>query len=401
METARIEKLITCVLSLLCLDSTMGFTSFTLTTIGSANENKCSSRMKQPSSFSNLNSKSLTSCREKPSWLDDAMEGIPSEDFDAESYKNGIDLKPGIAGFSIDSELGFVCLLVADKVSGSKDNDCQDGTKQYWMPVVISPVDTDRPKSAEALTCVQLAGGLDLGTAVLPPDSLAKLVAEHNAEEEDTITGTLKDRDSLPTRLSLTNIMAIPNPDSKGDAKVKIEEETQEIVETTPDREQAILDALPKVEKAVKTLPGLQETTTDCVLEAMQRFADANGDVNRDAFSSILELLRISNTPSVSLPPPLFRLEVSVIDGNGISLVSVDTTNAMIALGLAMRYKVTVELGENNDLKQGGNGLDELLERFPAFRPIHELGEDSRIIDGFIPSMLEKAKKIDNDMKGE
>mmetsp|Transcript_5155 Transcript_5155/g.15005 ORF Transcript_5155/g.15005 Transcript_5155/m.15005 type:complete len:400 (-) Transcript_5155:388-1587(-) len=399
MGISRIERLVAFVLFLLCLDFAVGFTSFVSTTIGSTSKNKYSPRVKRPSSFTYVNRKVSTSCREKPSWLDDAMKGIPSDDFDAESYKGGIELQPGIAGFSIDSHLGFVCILVADNGTGSKGSGCQDGSTQYWIPVVISPVDTDRPKSVEALTCVQLAGGLDLGTAVLPPDSLAKMVAEHSAEAEDTDNGVVEDKGLLPTRLSLTKIVVMPNPES--DAKVAIEEEMKEIVATTPEREQSILDSLPKVEKAVKTLPGLQKTETDSVLEAMQQFADPNGAVDRNAFSCILESLRLSNTPSVSFKPPLFHLEVSVIDEDGISQVTVDTNNSMIALGLAMRYKVMVEVGEIDGHKLGGNGVDELLERFPAFRPIQELDADSRIIDGFIPSMFEKERNLDNDMKGE
>ena len=129
------------------------------------------------SNKSNAKRKNLATRRdEKPTWLDDAMKGLPSEEFDAETYKKGINLQPGIAGFSVDPELGFVCILVTN-------NDID--ASPHWIPAVVSPSDKDRPKSAEALTCVQLAGGLDLGTAILPPNTLSKLVADHNAEEED------------------------------------------------------------------------------------------------------------------------------------------------------------------------------------------------------------------------
>ena len=154
------------------------------------------------------------------------------------------------------------------------------------------------------------------------------------------------------------------------------------------------------MEKAIKTLPGLQETTTEEVTKAVQRFADPKGAVDRTAFSSILDSLRESNTPTTLLASPLFRLEVSIIDEGGISQATIDTSDAMIALGLAMRYKVTIEIDDFANHKQGGKGKDALLERFPAFRPIQELNEDSKIIDGFIPSMFEKAK-LDNDMKSE
>ena len=138
---------------------------------------------------------SITRLDEKPGWLDDAMEGIPSGEFDAESYKKGIDLKSGIAGFSTHPELGFVCILATKNESADE---------QHWIPAVISPVDKDRPKSAEALTCVQLAGGLDLGTAILPPGCLTKLVKDHTSEEEDS------DEISSTARLSLQAPSAFP-----------------------------------------------------------------------------------------------------------------------------------------------------------------------------------------------
>ncbi len=323
---------------------------------------------------------------EKPGWLDDAMEGTPSEEeFDVQTYRNGVVLQPGIAGFSTNPDLGFVCILASNK---------KDDEEQQWIPAVVSPVDKDRPKSAEALTCVQLAGGLDLGTAILPPNSLAKLVEENRAEEEDIGASS-----SSSPRLSLTKVTALPNPDAH-DAKLNIEEETEEIVPTTPERDEAILETVPKVEKAVKTLPGLEESKTEDVKKAVQRFADSNGAVDRTAFTSILDALREANTPSALLASPLFRLEVSIIDEGGISQATIDTTNAMVALGLAMRSKVSVDIEEFDEHAQRGKGKDELFERFPLFRPIQELNEDSKVIDGFIPSMFEKSK-LDNDMKSE
>lgn len=372
MQTLKNASILLSVSSL-WMDSARGFTSSPVTTY-SINDSCVfrSEKKRRPS----------TRCNEKPGWLDDAMKGIPSGEFDLETYKNGVVLQSGIAGFSVDPELGFVCILLANNESNDE---------QQWVPAVISPLDKDRPKSAEALTCVQLAGGLDLGTAILPPNSLAKLVEDHKSEEEDVNISS--------SRLSLTKVKALPNPDANN-AKVTIEEDTEEIVGTTPERDRAILDAVPKVEKAVKTLPGLGESTTEDVTRAVQRFADSKGMVDRTAFSSILDALRESNSPSSFLASPLFRLEVSIIDEGGISQTTIDTSNSMIALGLAMRYKVTIDVEEFDQHAQGGSGKDALFERFPAFRPIQELNEDSKVIDGFIPSMFEKSK-LDNDMKSD
>ena len=348
---------------------------------------------------------------EKPSWLDNAMEGIDKGGEDTNSNKNEIqDLQPGIAGFAVDPDLGCVSILVGgnddDQDKDDNDNNKQQQRGQYWVPVVVSPVDKDRIKSPEALTCVQLAGGLDLGTAILPPDSLAKLVVDHKIDEHDGSDEAIERYtvNSLRSRISLSKVTMIPNPDSNDESndlsikkKKNIDEEEQN-VPTTPEREQSIQDTFPKVEKAVKSLPGLEESTTDSVLKAMRCYSDSKGMIDRKAFSSILDALRISNTPSLTSPSPIFQLEVSIIDEDGISQVVVNTTNAMIGLGLAMRYKVIVQVEEKDNHKQGENGVDALLERFPAFRPIQELNEDSKIMDGFIPSMYGKAR-LDNDMK--
>jgi len=378
MKTFKHSSIFLCFI-LLLLSSARGFTSSTVST------NLIVSTL-----HTERVRESTTRRDEKPGWLDDAMEGIPSGEFDAESYENGINLQPGIAGFSVDPELGFVSILVTNNESASD---------QHWIPAVISPVDKDRPKSPEALTCVQLAGGLDLGTAILPPNTLAKLVADQIDEEEDESATSIK-VDGSSTRLSLTKVTALPNPDAVDDSKISIEEETEEIVATTPERDQAILEAAPKLEKAVKSLPGLAASTADDVLKAVQRFANSKGEVDRTAFSSILQSLRESNNPSTWLASPLFRLEVTIIDGGGISELTVHTSDALIALGLSMRYKVTVDVENIDDHKQGGIGKDALLERFPLFRPIQELGQDSEIIDGFIPSMFNKAQ-MKNDMKEE
>ena len=39
------------------------------------------------------------------------------------------------------------------------------------------------------------------------------------------------------------------------------------------------------------------------------------------------------------------------------------------------------------------------LDRFPLFRPVRELYEDAKAMDGFIPSMYQKAKDLDNEDK--
>jgi hypothetical protein len=41
----------------------------------------------------------------------------------------------------------------------------------------------------------------------------------------------------------------------------------------------------------------------------------------------------------------------------------------------------------------------EILDKFPAFRPIRELYEDAKVMDAFIPGMVKQAKELDNEDK--
>jgi hypothetical protein len=56
--------------------------------------------------------------------------------------------------------------------------------------------------SAEALTMAQLAGGLDLGTPILPPDLLAQMVTDELEDAE-------KDSEALGTVVALPQIVAV------------------------------------------------------------------------------------------------------------------------------------------------------------------------------------------------
>ena len=311
---------------------------------------------------------------EKPTWLDDAMEGFNVKE---DATNRVVSLVPGISGFSVDPELGF-CAILADR------------DRERWIPVVVSSIDKDRVKSPEALTCVQLAGGLDLGTAILPPDALAQLVTDEifeDGEEE-------RDIQDLRARISLSQITALPNANQGAS---KQQENVKPEVSSTPERDEAIQETLPKVLQAVQSLPdfALKQVTKDQVENAMQRFANAQGMVDRNAFSEILKFLR---TPPSAKPSVKFELGVNVVSGDSITEVPVETTNVMTALGLAMRYKIVVEISDEcNTLFQSG-GAAGVVKQYPPFRPMSELCEDAKIMDGFVPSMFQTAN-LDNEMK--
>jgi hypothetical protein len=314
------------------------------------------------------------------SWIKDAMGNTDEEVEDANSpeRQNLIPtLSSGIAGFSVDPQLGFCAVLASD--SGNR-----------FTYTVVSPIDKARVSSPEALTLVQLAGGLDLGTAVLPPDALARLTAE----ERDGSTSTIQD---LRLRISLLGVDCLPNMDAPRSSTKHQSSYNKTDVPHSPERDQAIQFNAPKVLAPVKNLPGLTDATLDDVVEGMQIHADVSGEILTSlSFSELLQTLRTKNT-FMAPSKVKFELQVSVISGDGITEERIPATT-FEALGLSLRYKVPLVVSEECLAGKDGYDASQILKRFSAFRPIRELYEDAKVMDGFIPSMYSKTT-LDNEQK--
>ena len=339
---------------------------------------------------------SLSLLESKPKWIDDALGDVLGGDDDSkmDSEKQRLTevlpLKTGLAGFCLDAQYGFVALL-ADA--------------QYYVPVLVSS--NDRPPqvtSPEALTLVQLAGGLDLGTAVLPPDALADLVVSSCDDLVDDDGSQMARVQELRRRISLETIKAIRNPKDTGSTETSLSRTSTQTTNTNNNakRQEAIEASLDKVHTAVRGLPGLHETTKDQVLTALDQWADAKGNLDRNGFSELLRTIREQVMPKQIQSTVVFILTVNVISGEAIKRVDVETTNPLIAIGLALRYKKTIQVSIDpldwEGVSPGIQAHNKIVHSFPAFRPVQELYEDAKIMDGFIPSMFERAQ-IDNDMK--
>ena len=360
-------------------------------------------------------------------WMKDAMNLSPedtttaTDDFSVPSI-----LEPGLAGFSVHPQLGFCAILA----SSFNNNDTKHQSFTY---VVLSPQDTDRVQSPEALTMVQLAGGLDLGTAILPPDLVPRLVheafvmeqeeEEEEKSESDGSSSSVPSIDDLRPRVSLSSVLVEPNPDwcwkndssnasnnhhpdgsnSKNDQKKR-----------NAERSAAIAKSAPQVLQAVQKLPGITDSCTlEDIINGMEEHGSPNdGSLSRDGFSQLLQTLR-SKQDKVEEPRVSMKLQVSILSGDSISVKSI-SCSPLQGIGMSLRYKVPLELSEecwkntntntstdNNDEETKNcycwNVVPHLQNMFPAFRPIQELQEDARIMDGFIPSMYQKA--IQNDDK--
>lgn len=324
---------------------------------------------------------------QKPGWLDDAMGTPPPSEDDLE-------LSPGLAGFSLSKDRsGFYALMVSR---------CGN----VVVPVLVSPTDKDQVTSPVATTLVQLAGGLDLGTAVFPPDALLELVADKlladGADDGEEDAGSILKAKLRQSRLSLSKILAVHNNQTREEDNVSRNPSTGE---ASVARNSAVRDSLVgKVLAAVTKLPGLHEVTRDQVEDAVHAHADKSGDLDRDAFSNLLQTLRSALAPAAGQPSDItFALTCAIISGDSVDTVGLKTASAVTALGLGLRSKVEIDVSPELAGNATGTALStvHLLGEFPAFRSLTELREDAAIMDGFIPTMFAKTRNLDNDDKAQ
>jgi hypothetical protein len=273
--------------------------------------------------------------------------------------------RPGLSGFSVDEELGFVAILTAS-----------DPSKKQSTHVVVSPLDRTEVRSAEALCMVQMSGGMDLGTAILPPDCLAQLVVD---ELEDEVSVN-----EIRAQVSLMEVHAVSNPDREQPQSSADSEGVSSRPASNAERDAKLLSDVPKFMTSIQNLPGLAGCCTeDKVLEALKLHAKEDGTVDREGFTAILDCLRRQTSTSREKSKVQFELVVS-LDEKTLRIIA---PSAVQALGLAMRYDKKLQV----DLDEYDMDALEILSRFPKFRPIEELEEDARLMEGFIPSMFAKA----------
>jgi hypothetical protein len=325
--------------------------------------------------------------------------GTDSEDDQALTPKDQdpLPLQSGISGFAVDEELGFVCVLSPDD---AEEDDTISANNEKFVYAVVSPTDKNKLSSAEGLCLVQLAGGLDLGAAVFPPETLARLVAAELDEEEINV-------EELRSKVNLLGVTVLKNDRyaPKKDTNEKDEMGGGE-TESSPERDAKIEEASPGMLPAVRNLPGLAEITLEQIVAAMKRHADANGKLDREGFSELLGTLRGGNASNrIDDQKVKFRITAILKDDDNSSspskLVDVDQVPAFQAIALSLRYKVKVTVSEDcfdyDDDDEGVAGG--VLSRFPAFKPSQELVEDAQVMDGFISSMFFKKNPPKNDDK--
>jgi hypothetical protein len=358
---------------------------------------------------------------------------MSQEEFFAKESEFSLPLDSGIAGFAIDQELGFVCVLVDeydedeeaeiyeddyDEIGKSQHNKKmheRSSTKnRKFTYAVVSPTDTKKLSSAEALCLIQLAGDLDLGSAVFPPETFARLVAtelENDDGDDDDDDYKEINVEELRSKITLVGVKALKNEkyspkemavDHKNEAGNKGEKSMQ----SSPERNAKIEEGSPKMLPAIQSLPGLAEVTTEEIISAMQIHADAHGKLDRNGFSELLGTLRGGNASHrMEEQKVKFRI-TAIVEGSDPSspsrFVDVDHVPAFQAVALAMRYKVAVNVSKgcfDNEVEDCSYSYGDVLKRFPVFKPAQELVKDAKIMDGFISTMFYKKKPPKNDDK--
>ncbi|KAL3932477.1 MAG: hypothetical protein SGBAC_010833 [Bacillariaceae sp.] len=345
---------------------------------------------------------------EKPQWLEDAMGNDSDNDentADAPTTRATIPkLTTGLSGFCLDAKLGFVAILSSFAPVEEKEE-----ISKFVAVTVVPPKASDmtnvdimgnpRLTSPQALTLVQLAGGLDLGTPILPPDALWQLIFREgidttDEEEEDDI----EDDNSSSPLVTLLGLDVLPNEDYSAERNEK--SASQLLVPTKAagwdeswmhddERTENIQDRAAQVLVAVKGLPGLQVVTEEQVADAMMYCANEEGALDRQGFSHLLDYMRrFTGVTAASIDncKVKFVLNVNLVQQDSIRTVSVTTLDAFAAIGLSMRHKIQLQVAPDC-LEENSTAI---LEQFPAFRSVQELWEDAKIMDGFIPSMFEK-----------
>jgi hypothetical protein len=357
------------------------------------------------------------------SWMKKAMGASPEGLTPKESLSPP--LKSGISGFAVDKDVGFVCVLVPETDDEDEDEDDESDTSPNrrststrngkFTYAIVSPTDKERLSSAEGLCLVQLAGGLDLGAAVFPPETLARVVAAeliHDDEENDDDDDDEEEInvEELRTKVTLLGVTAVKN--DKYSPKEKQSDDSNMTngaaggsTQSSPERDAKIEEGSPNMLPAIRNLPGLAEITTEQIISAMQIHADANGKLDRQGFSELLGTLRGGNALNrMDDQKVKFRITASILeDGDSSSpskLVDVDHVPAFQAIALALRYKVTVSVSEGCFDNDDDDEKDQdILSRFPLFKPAQELEEDAQVMDGGLSNMFFKKKAPGNDDK--
>jgi hypothetical protein len=232
-----------------------------------------------------------------------------------------------IAGASVSKD-GFVVFLSYQEQGRYFEQD-------KLIPLVISPVDTEKVQSPEALTFLQLLQGIDMATPLLPPDALKR-----QYEEEGEV--------------ALSEVHMYPPQDARGTSERGPDSQldTDRVLELSGEqqerRETKIQEKAPDLVKALKTLN--LDVDLDRAVSLLRSHASEDGDLDRNAFSTVLAAARVpvNIQPAGSLP--IFTLVALTENSVGREV----NVSAFVGLSLHLRHKVPLVI--KGGRRAPGNG---------------------------------------------
>jgi len=227
-----------------------------------------------------------------------------------------MNLESPIAGASVSDD-GFVVFLSSSGVG-------VDLKEEMYIPVTVSPADTDVVKSPEALTILQLLQGIDMATSsLLPLDALQReygdiesvLLTEVHLYPPAFPDGTHDDRESEPVHTS-------------NDLQISEEQNVQ--------RESAMRKRAPDLVRALKSVNVVLSESR--AVDLLRIHSSVDGDLDSKSFSKVVAAARIPANQKPLNTLPSFAL--SAVTGESVGREV--NVSSFVGLGLHLRHQAPV-----------------------------------------------------------
>jgi hypothetical protein len=278
-----------------------------------------------------------------------------------------------VAGVSVSSR-GFYVILQANA--------------SHYLPLRVTDdaMDESAATSPQALTILQLLARVDMAGAILPPDTLAKIVVL-TLEEEIDQQQQQEDFDEKELRNS-PSTLASNTP--VGSAVLELVQERLNKLDYTNATTYSELLEYPWLQSRVS----LPTVTLDELFLSLQRSESGSSSASTvKSFTLVCSVknLKVGSALSVELTESVCESVSYEYRPNGVSL-------AFVAVALALRYRSPIELALTEGLDREGAELstfklltlDEILEEFPLYRSAAQLQQTTERVT----SNIEKGLKV-------
>jgi hypothetical protein len=273
-----------------------------------------------------------------------------------------------VAGVSVSST-GFYVILQAN------------ATHCFPLQVTDAAIDESSATSPQALTILQLLARVDMAGAILPPDTLAKIVVLTLEEEIDQQREKLDDGNTMQEA-------PLASTTPVGSAVLDAVQERLNRLEYTNATTYSEVMEYPWLQSRV-TLPTM---TLDELIVSPQPSGSSSAAATVKGYTLVCSVkgLKVGSALSVELTESVCESVSYEYRPNGVSL-------AFVAVALALRYRSPVVLALTDVLDSEAAlssfkllTLDEILEQFPLYRSAAQLQQSTERVT----SNIEKGLKV-------